>query len=172
MSENFIRRWGGGGGNGTDISLLHLVLGRPVGKKSMFFVGETTKYKFFFFKVGQTLTSKGLIEKERVRLRCICHSPCLHSLCAFLLLPLLFKKKKRKFTIGLYCINRNVLNYMELPLITHLLTCADYCPRSSIIDHLLILLFGTRRGLWKKNKLVQLESQAQIAIKISNEFQK
>lgn len=39
---------------------------------------------------------------------------------------------------------------MELPLITHLLTCADYCPRSSIIDHLLILLFGTRRGLWKK----------------------
>ena len=40
---------GGGGGNGTDISLLHLVLGRPVGKKSMFFVWETTKYKFFFF---------------------------------------------------------------------------------------------------------------------------
>ena len=40
---------GGAGGNGTDISLLHLVLGRPVGKKSMFFVGETTKYKFFFF---------------------------------------------------------------------------------------------------------------------------
>ena len=38
MSENFIRRWGGRGGNGTDISLLHLVLGRPVGKKSMFFV--------------------------------------------------------------------------------------------------------------------------------------
>lgn len=39
---------GGGGGNGTDISLLHLVLGRPVRKKSMFFVWETTKYKFFF----------------------------------------------------------------------------------------------------------------------------
>lgn len=142
-------------------------------EKKVCFLWEKPQNTSFFFKVGQTLTSKGLIEKERVRSRCICHSPCLHSLCAFLLLPLLFKKKKRKFTIGLYCINRNVLNYMELPLITHLLTCADYCPRSSIIDHLLILLFGTRRGLWKKkNKLVQLESQAQIAIKISNEFQK